>query len=86
MITNVSKMRNSTESTATENCTNSNLQGLKRHHSNISSASLFANRIVYGTVVLLLLVAPLGKFLIDEIKLDAYQTNASCILVRFEYL
>ena len=65
-------MRNSTESTATENCTNNNLQGLKRHHSNISSASLFANRIVYGTVVLLLLVAPLGKFLIDEIKYDAY--------------
>ena len=40
----------------------------KSHHSNIST-SLFANRIVYGAVILLLLVAPLGKSILNLICL-----------------
>ena len=38
----------------------------KSHHSNIST-SVFANRVVYGAVILLLLVVPLGKSILHVI-------------------
>ena len=63
MEANISKAKYSTWSTATDSQQNCRkIRVLIRHHSNSSSAALFADQIVYGTVVLLLLVAPLGKF------------------------
>ena len=63
MEANISKEKYSTWSTATDSQQNCRkIRVLIRHHSNSSSAALFADQIVYGTVVLLLLVAPLGKF------------------------
>ena len=63
MEANTRKAKYFTGSTPTDSQQNcKKIKVLTRHHSNSSSAALFANRIVYGTVVLLLLVAPLGKF------------------------
>ena len=74
MEANISKAKYSTGSTATDSQQNyKKIKVLIRHHSNSSSAALFANRIVYGTVVLLLLVAPLGKFPITIVKFQIFE-------------
>ena len=73
MAANTRKTRYFTKSTATDSQQNcKKIKILSRHHSNSSSAALFANRIVYGTVVLLLLVAPLGKFLSTVVKFQTF--------------
>ena len=73
MEENISKAKYFTGFTATDSQQNyKKIKVLIRHHSNSSSAALFANRIVYGTVVLLLLVAPLGKFLNTLVKFQTF--------------
>ena len=58
----------------------------KCHHSTIS-ASLFANRIVYGTVILLLLVAPLGKSILNIISFRGfYKIVRQNISIKFVFI